>query len=291
MEHGTVSEVRSGSRFSSARAQAGCVFASGHRRKTVPSAAALAPRVNAAATPRPSPIPPAAMIGRSMRSAIRGSSANRPTPLPFRRCLIERSPMPTGLIPLRDDRVRAGLAGDLRLRHGRGGGEPRNTSILQTGHERGREDAHDRRDGRGGQLQERVALRLEVRQDRLAGCRGHRWTPLPQERPHPCFSGRVSSRQRVWNPHIELNRAAAVRPELLDPRADARRGRDQRAHRAHPAGVRHRDRQTDRTRTGHRGEDDGNLEAVAGTEPHGAVQRPGTCARHAPNITRPGRSF
>jgi hypothetical protein len=75
-----VSVVPSGSRSSRALAQAGCVFASGQRRKAVPSIVALAPRVNAAATPRPSPIPPAAMIGKAIWSARRGTNAKRPTP-------------------------------------------------------------------------------------------------------------------------------------------------------------------------------------------------------------------
>ncbi len=55
-----------------------CVFASGQRRKAVPTNTALAPSVSAAATPRPSPIPPAAMIGTVRRLARYGMSAISP---------------------------------------------------------------------------------------------------------------------------------------------------------------------------------------------------------------------
>ena len=71
--------VRSGVVFASASAHAGCTFASGQRKNAVPITAALAPNVSAAATPRPSAIPPAATTGMRTASTIAGTSANNPT--------------------------------------------------------------------------------------------------------------------------------------------------------------------------------------------------------------------
>src|SRR5947208_5512294 len=71
--------VRSGVVFASASAHAGCTFASGQRRNAVPITAALAPKISAAATPRPSAIPPAATTGISTALTIAGTNANNPT--------------------------------------------------------------------------------------------------------------------------------------------------------------------------------------------------------------------
>jgi len=71
--------VASGSKSANASAHAAFVPASGQRRKAVPIWTALAPKVNAAAIPRPSAMPPAAIIGMESLSAKRGSNAKRPT--------------------------------------------------------------------------------------------------------------------------------------------------------------------------------------------------------------------
>src|SRR6266446_4853284 len=71
--------VRCGVVCASASAQAGCTFVSGQRKNAVPITAALAPRISAAATPRPSAIPPAATTGILTASTIAGTSAIKPT--------------------------------------------------------------------------------------------------------------------------------------------------------------------------------------------------------------------
>src|SRR6202045_4319941 len=71
--------VRSGVVLASLFAHAGCTFVTGQRKNAVPITAALAPNVSAAATPRPSAIPPAATTGMCTASTIAGTSANNPT--------------------------------------------------------------------------------------------------------------------------------------------------------------------------------------------------------------------
>src|SRR2546430_297996 len=71
--------VRSGVVFANAAAHAGCTFASGQCKNPVPITTALAPKVSAAATPRPSAIPPAATTGIRTASTIAGTSAINPT--------------------------------------------------------------------------------------------------------------------------------------------------------------------------------------------------------------------
>ena len=56
-----------------------CRFRSRARSSAVPTCTALAPNVSAAASPRPSAIPPAATTGTSRRSANRGEQGEKPT--------------------------------------------------------------------------------------------------------------------------------------------------------------------------------------------------------------------
>ena len=74
-----LTQVSSGALLERASAQAGLMPASGHRRNPVPICTALAPRVSAAATPRPSAIPPVATTGIRTASTIAGRSENSPT--------------------------------------------------------------------------------------------------------------------------------------------------------------------------------------------------------------------
>src|SRR5207244_5807538 len=71
--------VRSGVVVARLSAHAGCSCVSGQSKNAVPITTALAPKISAAATPRPSPIPPAARTGMRTASAIAGTSANNPT--------------------------------------------------------------------------------------------------------------------------------------------------------------------------------------------------------------------
>src|SRR5437016_316619 len=71
--------VRSGVIVARLSAHAGCSCVSGQHKKAVPITTALAPRISAAATPRPSPIPPAATTGMRTASTIAGTSAINPT--------------------------------------------------------------------------------------------------------------------------------------------------------------------------------------------------------------------
>ena len=71
--------VSSGAILPIASAQAGFIPASGHRRNPVPICTALAPSIRAAATPRPSAIPPVATTGTWTASTIAGRRENRPT--------------------------------------------------------------------------------------------------------------------------------------------------------------------------------------------------------------------
>ena len=132
--------------------------------------------------------------------------------LPFRSRLIERAAMSAGFVPLRDDRVRAGVARDSRLGERRRRREPRDPARLQPADERGGIHAHDGRHSRGRRLEKRLALRIEVRQMHVAGRRRHGRTPSREKCPDARFSVSVSCRRRIPNPEVELKRAAAVRP-------------------------------------------------------------------------------
>ena len=89
----------------------------------MPTWTAVAPSVSAAATPRPSAIPPAAMIGTSRWSANRGSSA-KSRRRPFGGVGVEAAAMAACLHALGDDRVGAGVLGGERLVESGGAGEP-----------------------------------------------------------------------------------------------------------------------------------------------------------------------
>jgi hypothetical protein len=129
---------------------------------------------------------------------------------------VERAAVPARLQPLRHHGVGPGLLRGERLVEGGGAGEPGHAGVVQPPHVLRPEQAHDRRRrGRSGG-EDRLALRIEVR------CR----RPGPAGRPEP-RQGVAGRRHaggvvdgRVGHPHVELQRAARQRVELLGPARD-----------------------------------------------------------------------
>src|SRR5205085_12567837 len=99
-------------------------------------------------------------------------------------------------------------------------GKPCNARIFESRHKRWRVLSHDRRNGRGLELDEHFTLRAKVWKRRVACRRRYVRPPIRKERPHASFGSRISQRRRIGYPGIDLERAAALRSELLDPIAD-----------------------------------------------------------------------
>ena len=76
---------------------------------------------------------------------IRDSRDEREQPdsLPLSRRMVERSPMPASFVTLSNDRIRAGIRGQLRFGQSRRGREPRDALRLRARDERLREHSHD----------------------------------------------------------------------------------------------------------------------------------------------------
>ena len=116
--------VASGARPCSLAAHCALMLVFGQRSSAVPTCTALAPSVNAAATPRPSAIPPGShdryleVVGEPRQER------EEPDVGALGGVLVERAAMAAGLHALSDDRVRAGLLGGKRLLQRGGTGEP-----------------------------------------------------------------------------------------------------------------------------------------------------------------------
>ena len=127
-----------------AAAQAGWIAASGLRRKAVPSCTALAPRVSAAAMPRPSMMPPAATTGDAHRvPPPAGSRDKESRPGSLGGGILEGAAMAARLGALRHHGIGAGGLGGAGLGDGGGVADPGDAARLQPRRELGREDAHD----------------------------------------------------------------------------------------------------------------------------------------------------
>ncbi len=131
---------------------------------------------------------------------------------------------------------------------------------------------------RGARLEKRLALHVGVDERDVAGRRRHVRPPALHERSHARLGARVPPRRRIGHPRVELKRAGASPRAPPRPSAAIAVGRaDERAHRAHAAGVGDGNRQARRARARHRREQHRQPQSVAGAERRARVRPP-----HAP---------
>lgn len=123
--------VASGASPSRAADQSLPIPVSGQRSSAVPICTALAPRASAAATPRPSAIPPAAMTGTRRWSTRRGSSVNSPTDVRSAVSGSNAPRCPPASIPWATIASAPGLLGGQRLGQRGGAGEPACTRLAE----------------------------------------------------------------------------------------------------------------------------------------------------------------
>ena len=88
---------------------------------------------------------------------------------------------------------------------------------FQARHEGRRKQSHDRRHDARLRIEERLALRVEIRKRDVAGIGRHLGSPRGEERAHPRFGVGVSARRRIGNPVVDLKRARCCRLELARP--------------------------------------------------------------------------
>ena len=203
----------------------------------MPTIAALAPSASAAATPRPSPIPPAAMIGTSSLSANLGRSANSPTscrsaaawsndprwPPASNPCAMTAS-APASCARLASASVVAVANHAMPLR-------------LQARHELRRKQPHDRRHRCRRGVHKRVALLVEAWTRDIARSRWYWRAPAREKRTGPGFRVGITPRVGVGDPRVQLKGSGAAGADLAHPLANPVGVREQRAHRAHAAGI------------------------------------------------------
>ena len=135
--------------------------------------------MRAAATPRPSPIPPVAITGTDTASTTcRQQREASPTIRRSALARVERTTMPPGLRTLRNDRVRSRSFSGLCFRPCRRSGKPENSSRLHLRDKRRRVQAHDRRDHFRPRFQNRPALRIEIWQHTFRRIFRHLGSPL-----------------------------------------------------------------------------------------------------------------
>ena len=102
--------------------------------------------------------------------------------LSLRALRVERGAMAAGFRALHDDRIRAGVLGDLRFGERGHDREPRDASVFDSRDVLGREHTHHGGDdGRIG-FQQRVTLSREVRRCRVARLGRNRRPPVREER-------------------------------------------------------------------------------------------------------------
>ena len=176
----------------------------------------------AAATPRPSAIPTAAMIGTVRRSTRRGSSANRPTACRSASLTSNVPQWPPASAPWSTTAsAPAASAASASDACGRAS-EPRDSACLQSRNECRRIEAHHgRHDGRAG-LKHRCALGIEVRRSRVRGLGRDRRSPSREKLALPSFQDRVADGWRIRFPEVDLTRAIAASAKCNDPFANAR---------------------------------------------------------------------
>ncbi len=180
--------------------------------------------------------------------------------------------MTARLRALRDDGVGTGRHRRLRFGDGRHGGEPGDAARFHRLDESRLEQAHDRRDdGRAG-FDHRFALRREVLKLGIPRIGGDAGAPFAEKVAQPCLMRGIALRRRIGHPDVHLERAVGAGADLARPIADLVRRPQQRARRAHAAGLGHRDRQRRRTGAGHRRHQDRHLEIEAAAEGGGAFE-------------------
>jgi hypothetical protein len=106
-------------------------------------------------------------------------------------------------------------------------------------------------------------LSLEIDERRICGRFGNFGSPLPEELAHPRLVTRIADRWRIGDPQIGLEPAIAPAAECVGPRCYPAWVCQQRADRAHAAGVGDRDPQACRAGPGHRRHQDRDAQPIA----------------------------
>jgi hypothetical protein len=176
-----------------------------------------------------------------------------------------------GLDPLGHHGVGPGCLRRQRLGQGGGAGEPGDPPGVQRVHEGRREQAHDAGHDRRASLQQRGALRVEILGRGVRGLQRHRRPPVAEEAADAGLQRRVAPGWRVGNPKVDLERPVASAAEPGGPVPDPGGVGQQRAHRAHAAGVGHCSGQLHRAGARHRRGQDRDSQAEPAAEGFGAV--------------------